>query len=35
MHGLEGVKVLELGNLVSAAYETKIMSDLGADVMKL
>jgi crotonobetainyl-CoA:carnitine CoA-transferase CaiB-like acyl-CoA transferase len=34
MHGLEGVKVLELGNLVSAAYATK-MADLGADVMKV
>ena len=35
MHGLEGVKVLELGNLVSAAYATKLMADLGADVMKV
>ena len=35
MHGLEGVKVLELGNLVSAAYATKIMADLGADVIKV
>jgi crotonobetainyl-CoA:carnitine CoA-transferase CaiB-like acyl-CoA transferase len=35
MHGLEGVKVLELGNPVSAAYATKLMADLGADVMKV
>jgi hypothetical protein len=35
MHGLEGVKVLELGDLVSAAYATKLMADLGADVMKV
>ncbi len=35
MQGLEGVKVLELGNLVSAAYATKIMADLGADVIKV
>ncbi len=35
MQGLEGVKVLELGNLVSAAYATKIMADLGADVIKM
>lgn len=35
MYGLEGVKVLELGNLVSAAYATKIMADIGADVMKV
>jgi crotonobetainyl-CoA:carnitine CoA-transferase CaiB-like acyl-CoA transferase len=35
MQGLEGVKVLELGNLVSAAYATKLMADLGADVIKI
>ena len=35
MQGLEGVKVLELGNQVSAAYATKIMADLGADVIKV
>jgi crotonobetainyl-CoA:carnitine CoA-transferase CaiB-like acyl-CoA transferase len=35
MQGLEGVKVLELGQMVSAAYATKIMADLGADVIKV
>src|SRR6185436_15750839 len=35
MHGLEGVKVLELGTMVSAAYATKVMADLGADVIKV
>ncbi|MBM4255879.1 MAG: CoA transferase [Deltaproteobacteria bacterium] len=35
MQGLEDVKVLELGNMVSAAYATKIMADLGADVIKV
>ena len=35
MQGLEGVKVLELGYLVSAAYATKLMADLGADVIKV
>jgi len=35
MQGLEGVKVLELGHLVSAAYATKLMADLGADVVKV
>src|SRR5215510_2095191 len=35
MQGLEGVKILELGNLVSAAYATKLMADLGADVIKV
>src|ERR1044072_4985753 len=34
MQGLEGVKVLELGTMVSAAYATKLMADLGADVIK-
>ena len=35
MQGLDGVKVLELGHLVSAAYATKLMADLGADVIKV
>ena len=35
MQGLEGVKVVELGNMVSAAYATKLMADLGADVVKV
>ena len=35
MQGLEGVKVLELGDMVSAAYATKLMADLGADVIKV
>ena len=35
MQGLEGVKVLELGHMVSAAYTTKLMADLGADVIKV
>ena len=34
MQGLEGVKVLELGHLASAAYATKLMADLGANVVK-
>src|SRR5262249_62038827 len=35
MQGLEGVKVLELGTMVSAATATKLMADLGADVVKV
>ncbi|HJY82270.1 MAG TPA: CoA transferase [Candidatus Binatia bacterium] len=35
MQGLEGVKVLELGHMVSAAYATKLMADVGADVIKV
>ena len=33
MQGLEGVKVLELGHLAAAAYASKLMADLGADVI--
>jgi len=32
---LDGVRVLEVGNLVSAAYATKLLADLGADVVKI
>src|SRR5712692_7096257 len=35
MQGLEGVKVLELGHMVSSAYATKLMADLGAEVIKV
>ncbi|MGH7963024.1 MAG: CoA transferase, partial [Candidatus Binatia bacterium] len=35
MQGLEGIRVLELGHLVSAAYATKLIADLGADVIKV
>src|ERR1051325_6949728 len=35
MQGLEGVKVLELGHMTSAAYATKLMADLGAEVIKV
>lgn len=35
MQGLDGVRVLELGQMVSAAYATKLMGDLGADVIKI
>ncbi len=35
MRGLEGVRVLELGGMVSAAYAAKLMADLGAEVIKI
>jgi crotonobetainyl-CoA:carnitine CoA-transferase CaiB-like acyl-CoA transferase len=35
MQGLEGIRVLELGHLVSAAYAAKLIADLGADVIKI
>ena len=33
--GLEGIRVLELGELVSAPFAGKLLADLGADVVKL
>ena len=35
MQGLAGVRVLELGHMVSAAYAAKLMADLGAEVIKI
>ena len=35
MQGLAGVRVLELGHLVSAAYATKLIADLGAEVIRI
>ena len=35
MRGLEGVRVPELGEMVSAAYAAKLFADLGADVVKV
>jgi CoA:oxalate CoA-transferase len=32
---LAGVRVVECGEMVSAAYATKLMADLGADVIKI
>jgi crotonobetainyl-CoA:carnitine CoA-transferase CaiB-like acyl-CoA transferase len=32
---LEGTRVLEVGNLVSAPYAAKLLADLGADVIKI
>ena len=32
---LDGLRVLEVGDLVSAAYATKLLADLGADVVKI
>jgi crotonobetainyl-CoA:carnitine CoA-transferase CaiB-like acyl-CoA transferase len=35
MKGLEGLRVLELGEMVSAAFASKLIADLGADVIKV
>ena len=35
MTGLEGLRVVELGEGVSAAWATKWLADLGADVIKV
>src|SRR5215468_3242456 len=32
---LDGVRVLEVGDLVGAAYATKLLADLGTDVVKI
>ncbi len=32
---LEGVRILECGHLVSAAYTAKLMADMGAEVIKI
>ncbi len=32
---LEGLKVVELGQLVSAPYRAKLFADFGADVIKV
>src|SRR5215813_1932445 len=32
---LEGIRILECGYLVSAAYAAKLMADMGAEVIKL
>ena len=35
MQGLQGMRVLELGDMVSASLATRMMADLGADVIKV
>jgi crotonobetainyl-CoA:carnitine CoA-transferase CaiB-like acyl-CoA transferase len=32
---LDGVRVVEVGSLVGSAYATKMLADLGADVVKV
>lgn len=32
---LEGIRIVECGHLVSAAYATKLMADMGAEVIKI
>src|SRR5918999_484781 len=32
---LHGIRVIECGGMVSAAYAAKLMADLGADVIKI
>ena len=34
-HALAGLRIIECGQMVSAAYATKLMADLGAEVIKI
>lgn len=34
-HALSGIRILECGRMVGAAYSTKLMADLGAEVIKI
>ena len=33
--GLEGLRVVELGQMVGVPYTAKLLADLGADVIKI
>jgi crotonobetainyl-CoA:carnitine CoA-transferase CaiB-like acyl-CoA transferase len=33
--GLEGFRIIECGEMVAAAYATKLMADMGAEVIKI
>jgi crotonobetainyl-CoA:carnitine CoA-transferase CaiB-like acyl-CoA transferase len=35
MRALEGIRVIECGGMVAAAYAAKLLADLGADVVKI
>jgi crotonobetainyl-CoA:carnitine CoA-transferase CaiB-like acyl-CoA transferase len=34
-HALSGLRIIECGHMVAAAYATKLMADLGAEVIKI
>src|ERR1043166_3462196 len=33
--GLEGFRIIECGEMVAAAYATRLMADMGAEVIKI
>ena len=33
--GLEGIRVIEIGGMAGVPYATKLLADLGADVIKI
>src|SRR5262249_18505730 len=35
MHPLEGVRILELGQIIAGTYGAQVLSDLGAEVIKI
>jgi len=34
-HPLEGVRILELGQIIAGTYGSQVLSDLGAEVIKI
>ena len=34
-HPLEGVRILELGQVIAGTYGSQVLSDLGAEVSKV
>ncbi|MBQ28700.1 MAG: hypothetical protein CL434_02655 [Acidimicrobiaceae bacterium] len=35
MQGLEGIRVVEVGQMVAVPWATRLIADLGADVVKI
>ena len=35
MQGLEGIRVVEIGQMIAVPWATRLIGDLGADVIKV
>ena len=35
MKGLEGIRVVEVGQMIAVPWATRLIADLGADVIKI